>query len=137
MGLLSTLLQWNNLDPPSPSEVLRNSRVCSLYQGNRNPFVDHPEYVSSIWGSPDVMPGENITTGSTSAFEPEKEKQFPKAWINEIHYSNEGQDQDEVICSLSNLALCMKLERALLIAKPCGYVNITIILQFQCLCAVH
>lgn len=52
MGLLSTLLEWNNVDPPSASEVLRNARVCSLYQGNRNPFVDHPEYASKIWATP-------------------------------------------------------------------------------------
>lgn len=49
MGLLSTLLRWNNLDPPSREEKLRNERVCKLYQHNRNPFVDHPEYASLIW----------------------------------------------------------------------------------------
>ncbi|KAG0504189.1 hypothetical protein KC19_N008200 [Ceratodon purpureus] len=97
MGLLSTLLQWNNLDPPSSSEVLRNSRVCSLYQGNRNPFVDHPEYASSIWGAPDVMSGPIRPSESAVMSGPEKEKKIPKAWINEIHYTNEGQDQDEFI----------------------------------------
>ena len=49
MGLLSALLQWNELDPPSRSEQRRNDRVCSLYQHNRNPFVDHPEYANLIW----------------------------------------------------------------------------------------
>nr|XP_017238984.1 PREDICTED: extracellular ribonuclease-like isoform X5 [Daucus carota subsp. sativus] len=50
MGLLTTLLRWNDLDPPSREEKLRNERVCKLYQHNRNPFVDHPEYASLIWG---------------------------------------------------------------------------------------
>ncbi|KAJ4817848.1 Extracellular ribonuclease [Rhynchospora pubera] len=50
MGLLSTLLIWNELDPPSTSEKLRNERVCNRYQHNRNPFVDHPEYANLIWG---------------------------------------------------------------------------------------
>ncbi|KAL6864863.1 hypothetical protein ACP4OV_016014 [Aristida adscensionis] len=49
MGLLSAILRWNELDPPSRSEQLRNERVCSLYQHNRNPFVDHPEYANRIW----------------------------------------------------------------------------------------
>lgn len=50
MGLLSALLDWHKADPPSASEKLRNDRVCSLYQHNRNPFVDHPEFVAQIWG---------------------------------------------------------------------------------------
>lgn len=49
MGLLSTLLQWNKFDPPSRMEQLRNDRICKLYQHNRNPFVDHPEYANFIW----------------------------------------------------------------------------------------
>lgn len=49
MGLLSTLLQWNKLDPPSRMEKLRNDRICKLYQHNRNPFIDHPEYANLIW----------------------------------------------------------------------------------------
>ncbi|XP_068327500.1 uncharacterized protein [Pyrus communis] len=49
MGLLSTLLKWNDIDPPSREEKLRNERVCKLYQHNRNPFVDHPEYARLIW----------------------------------------------------------------------------------------
>ncbi|XP_042409684.1 extracellular ribonuclease-like [Zingiber officinale] len=49
MGLLSTLLQWNELDPPSSAEKLRNDRICKLYQHNRNPFIDHPEYANLIW----------------------------------------------------------------------------------------
>jgi endonuclease I len=48
MGLLSTLLQWHADDPVSPREMTRNDRVQS-YQGNRNPFVDHPEWVGAIF----------------------------------------------------------------------------------------
>ncbi|XP_057763574.1 uncharacterized protein LOC130984509 [Arachis stenosperma] len=49
MGLLSTLLKWNEVDPPSREEKLRNERICKMYQHNRNPFVDHPEYANLIW----------------------------------------------------------------------------------------
>jgi endonuclease I len=46
MGRLSTLLRWNLEDPVDLAEQLRNDRVYSLYQTNRNPFVDHPEWVN-------------------------------------------------------------------------------------------
>lgn len=49
MGLVSTLLKWNEGDPPSREEKLRNDRICKFYQHNRNPFVDHPEYAELIW----------------------------------------------------------------------------------------
>ncbi|KAG2699567.1 hypothetical protein I3843_07G197000 [Carya illinoinensis] len=49
MGLLSTLLKWNEVDPPSREEKLRNERICRFYQHNRNPFVDHPEFANLIW----------------------------------------------------------------------------------------
>ncbi|MEU5700946.1 endonuclease I family protein [Streptomyces aurantiacus] len=48
-GRLSVLKQWNEQDPPSTSEQRRNELIYSNYQGNRNPFIDHPEWVESIW----------------------------------------------------------------------------------------
>ncbi len=50
MGVLSSLLQWHVLDPPDEREQLRNDLTYSLFQHNRNPFVDHPEFVYLIWG---------------------------------------------------------------------------------------
>ncbi|MEO7200470.1 MAG: endonuclease, partial [Dokdonella sp.] len=43
MGLLTDLLAWHQLDPPDAQEVARNDLIFS-FQGNRNPFVDHPEW---------------------------------------------------------------------------------------------
>jgi len=43
----NVLKQWNTNDPPDNFEIARNDYVDSL-QGNRNPFIDHPEYVCSI-----------------------------------------------------------------------------------------
>ncbi|MFF3320163.1 endonuclease I family protein [Streptomyces sp. NPDC003035] len=48
-GRLSVLKQWNELDPPSAFEERRNNVIHSTYQGNRNPFIDHPEWVEAIW----------------------------------------------------------------------------------------
>ena len=44
LGKLSTLLKWHYQDPVSDREIYRNN-VVYLYQNNRNPFIDHPEYV--------------------------------------------------------------------------------------------
>ncbi|WDS36736.1 endonuclease [Pseudoxanthomonas sp.] len=45
MGLLSTLLAWSAADPPDDVERERNEVIYS-FQGNRNPFVDHPEWAT-------------------------------------------------------------------------------------------
>ncbi|XAS68533.1 endonuclease [Micrococcaceae bacterium Sec5.7] len=49
MGKMSVLLEWNRIDPPDAFEQRRNQRIFEQWQGNRNPFVDHPEYANSIW----------------------------------------------------------------------------------------
>ncbi len=46
MGLLSTLIAWHQADPPDADEIARNEVIYS-FQGNRNPFVDHPEWATS------------------------------------------------------------------------------------------
>ena len=50
---LSTLLEWHKADTFDAYERNRND-VIYTYQGNRNPFIDHPEYVDSIWGQEPV-----------------------------------------------------------------------------------
>lgn len=46
---VTMLLDWhNNIDPVDQREIDRNIAAYN-YQGNANPFVDHPEYVNMIW----------------------------------------------------------------------------------------
>lgn len=45
---LDLLLQWHEQDPPSQKELNRNN-AAQTFQGNRNPFVDRPEYAVRIW----------------------------------------------------------------------------------------
>ena len=47
-GVQSTLYAWHVADPVDSFEQNRNEVIYG-YQGNRNPFIDHPEYVESIW----------------------------------------------------------------------------------------
>lgn len=47
---IQTLLEWNKLDPVDNLERMRNKVVFASKQNNRNPFVDHPEWVDKIFG---------------------------------------------------------------------------------------
>ncbi|MFP4478555.1 MAG: endonuclease I family protein [Candidatus Izemoplasmatales bacterium] len=49
MGILSVLLEWNELDPVDEFEMNRNN-VIHEHQGNRNPFIDYPMFAELIWG---------------------------------------------------------------------------------------
>ena len=43
------LLEWNTLDPVDELEQTLNDVAC-YYQGNRNPFIDYPNFATQIWG---------------------------------------------------------------------------------------
>lgn len=47
---LNMLLRWHQQDPVSQKEIDRNNAVYN-YQKNRNPYVDHPEWVADIFGT--------------------------------------------------------------------------------------
>lgn len=46
--VLEMLLQWHEQDPVSQKERIRNHQIF-LLQGNRNPYVDHPEWVVALF----------------------------------------------------------------------------------------
>ena len=68
MGLLTTLIVWHQQDPVSDDEKTRNNVVFS-FQGNRNPFVDHPEWVECLYlgacddGDNSVLKNQDLKTG--------------------------------------------------------------------------
>ena len=47
---INLLLKWHAQDPVGERELERNNEVYQ-HQNNRNPFIDHPEYVNMIWAS--------------------------------------------------------------------------------------
>lgn len=47
---LEILKHWHAQDPVSQREITRNNAIYAR-QENRNPFIDHPEYVEMIWGA--------------------------------------------------------------------------------------
>ena len=48
IGDFDTLYKWHLEEPPTESEKIRNEEVYKI-QGNRNPFIDHPEYAYMIY----------------------------------------------------------------------------------------
>jgi endonuclease I len=48
LGNLELLIQWHLEDPVDDIERARNEVIFG-YQHNRNPFIDHPEFVLLIW----------------------------------------------------------------------------------------
>ena len=50
MGRLSDLLAWHAADPVDAREQARNDVIAS-HQGNRNPFIDHPEWVNCLFAA--------------------------------------------------------------------------------------
>lgn len=48
-GRLSTLLVWHEIDPVDNWERRRNDIIYTRFQKNRNPFIDHPEFVDRVW----------------------------------------------------------------------------------------
>ena len=74
MGMLSTLIEWHNADPVDAREM-RHTDGVYVYQGNRNPFVDHPEWVSGVFlgyisGVEDELSGSDPTASRILGIHP-------------------------------------------------------------------
>ncbi len=72
------LLDWHQADPVSQKEIDRNNTVYSNLQHNRNPYIDRPEWVYSIWGP----------TASVA----ERQAQLTRIWLDgdELRYDRSG-----------------------------------------------
>lgn len=60
---LEVLKTWAANDPVSPMETVRNN-ASYTFQGNRNPFIDHPEWITSIWGPANLATVESSVSKS-------------------------------------------------------------------------
>jgi endonuclease I/chitodextrinase len=71
-AFLNMLLAWNTQDPVSAREIARNNAIYST-QNNRNPYIDHPEYVQAIWNptadtqAPTIPAGLAVTATTSNS----------------------------------------------------------------------
>ena len=70
-AFLNMLLTWHAQDPVNAREIARNNAIYAR-QNNRNPYIDHPEYVQAIWNpTADTVAPTSATnlavTGTTSS----------------------------------------------------------------------
>lgn len=59
---IGMLIEWHLGDPVDDFEKIRNEVIFG-YQGNRNPYIDHPEFVEKIYGL------VKLSDGQTAIFE--------------------------------------------------------------------
>lgn len=99
---LNLMLKWSEQDPVSQKEIDRNNAAYK-FQGNRNPYIDHPEWVQVVFGkSPlavdDASFSKNLTIspnpvkGNVITVTGENLKKFNKAMI----YNMTGQNVQTV-----------------------------------------
>ncbi len=78
--VIDMFLKWHQNDPVSQKERLRNDLVYQI-QGNRNPFVDKPQWVEKIWGD------TTLSTGNQPHNHPIKV--FPNPADDYVQYSSQ------------------------------------------------
>lgn len=62
---IDMLIQWHMMDPVSQKELDRNDAIYyNTPQHNRNPYIDHPEYVCMVWSSTSCVSGPVISAVS-------------------------------------------------------------------------
>lgn len=105
---INMLLKWSAQDPVSQKEIDRNNAVY-VYQGNRNPFIDHPEWVTTVWGPALSIDDASFSKNLSIAPNPVKGnmihitgdqdlKQFNKALI----YNMVGQNVQTIVNPFQN-----------------------------------
>ena len=65
MGMKTVLLAWHRQDPPDDWERNKNDVVFS-FQGNRNPFIDHPEWAECLFAGACPAPSTYCTPKTNS-----------------------------------------------------------------------
>lgn len=61
IGDFKTIMKWHLEELPTQEEINRNQAVYEI-QGNRNPFIDHPEYAAYIYSEAGSYYANNGTT---------------------------------------------------------------------------
>ena len=91
VGNINMFLLWNEQDPVNDFERVRNDRIHDI-QKNRNPFIDHPEFVKMYFGEPQGYYKNEIDTRSYDKVEIKVNKINYIEFNKEKKYFQEGQN---------------------------------------------
>lgn len=94
-GKLSVLLQWHEQDPVDDFERRRNNRVYE-YQENRNPYIDHPEFVARVFGN---APAPDQPDGPVNPDTPTQPTAKSKLLI--VYAADESQSLEEIATAIA------------------------------------
>ena len=81
--MIDLFIIWHEEDPVSEFEQQRNNVIYQT-QGNRNPFIDEPNYATRIWGPASSASGLSIDEGTHNPF-----RIYPNPAGNYIFISSE------------------------------------------------
>ena len=81
---LSTILKWHYQDPVSDREIYQNN-VVYMFQKNRNPFIDHPEYVEYAFADS----GEYVNPTPSDPVEPDTQLRTEEYAIESLGFEIE------------------------------------------------
>lgn len=95
--MLPVLVQWHSFDPPDAAEITRNTGVYN-YQNNRNPYVDHPEFVGRIWGGSSSE--DELLTAVSDIF---ISSCYPNPFSSELNYSISSKSDTPATLTIYNL----------------------------------
>jgi endonuclease I len=109
---IDMLYSWHVNDPVSQKEIDRNNDIFYSFQNNRNPFIDHPEYVAEIWGA--VLAVNDYTANDFSI--------YPNPTNADLVYINKGNN------TINNLEL-YSISGKLILSKKINTSHSTITLE--------
>ena len=92
------LIKWHKQDPVSAKEIAQNNAIYN-FQGNRNPFIDNPNYVCDIWitqcNTVDILSSESFAFENTISIYPNP------AINNEVTISSETELKSIVLYNIN------------------------------------
>jgi len=91
------LYQWHIQDPVSQRELDRNNAIFNE-QNNRNPFIDHPEYVQTIWSN--LLSTNNFTNSDF--------KIYPNPVNGDFIYFSKTKEADIIIFNVLGKSILKK-----------------------------
>jgi endonuclease I len=104
------LKKWNLIDPPSNWEIARNDYIAFI-QGNRNPFIDHPEYACDIdFYTMEYIDGINCSKLTLETLESGSDvKLSPNPAINQFKLSSNTIIQTITIINEIGVVVCSEI----------------------------